>query len=88
MTGIDTVWGRIIAHQGEAFHQIRGKAFSYRVQGNALGPTTTNRNLPKSDFAKALDLVPLRGPGEIQHLQGPSYIYAILTDRRISLGEW
>lgn len=83
MTDIDLVWARITAHQGEVFRLVRGKEFTYRVLGNVLRPETTNRSLPKSDFARALEMVPLTGPGEIQHLQDPSYIYAVLMDSRI-----
>ncbi|MBM4044351.1 MAG: hypothetical protein FJ279_04490 [Planctomycetes bacterium] len=85
---IGIVWGRIVDHQGAVFRQVRGKEFTYRVYGGAVTPSTTNRMLPRSDFARALELVPLRGPGEIQHLQGPSFIYAILMDSRIRSGDW
>lgn len=83
MASIDTVWSRIVAHEGQTFHQKRGNPFTYTMQGSALSPDTTNRLLPRGDFDKALAMMPLDGPGEIQHLQGPSYIYAILTDERI-----
>ena len=35
------------------------------------------------DFAEAL---PLHGPGQLQDLQGPSYLFAILTDPRVATG--
>jgi hypothetical protein len=57
------------------------------VAGHVV-PDRTIQQIPKSHFAKALDLVPLAGPGEIQQLRGPSYIYAILMDERISRDEW
>lgn len=88
MKHVDVVWARITAHQGKVFRQVRGKEFTYRVVRNVLRPDTTNRNLPKSDFAKALEMVPLAGPGEIQHLQGLSYIFAVLMDRRIRGSDW
>jgi hypothetical protein len=85
---IEIVWGRVVSHQGLVFRQVRGKEFTYRVYGGAVIPSTTNQLLPKSDFTRALELVPLRGPGEIPHLRGPSYIYAILMDHRVSQGDW
>jgi hypothetical protein len=88
MTLIDTVWSRIKAHHGKEFRQVRGKSFSYSVDGFTLIPGTTNRNLPRSDFEKALKLVPLPNTTCVQHLQGPSYIYAILMDSRIRLNDW
>ena len=83
-----SVWNRIEAHAGEAFKQVRGATFTYQVVGGHVVPDRTVQQIPKSHFAKALDLVPLSGPGEIQHLRGPSYIYAILMDKRIRQGDW
>jgi len=87
MIAIEIVWSRIKQHEGEEFHQIRGKEFIYTIIGNNLIPPT-NRTIPKSDFGKALELVPLSGTTEVQHLQGPSYIYAILMDKRIRQSDW
>jgi hypothetical protein len=84
---VTTVWARIEANAGETFRQERGAAFTYEVRGGSVVPDRTNRLLPKTDFEKALQ-VPLNGPGEIQHLQGPSYTYALLMDPRIRAKDW
>ena len=83
MTGFDAVWHRIVALQGQTFHQKTGKPFRYRVPGNSVVPSTTNRQLPRSHFARAYERAPIAGPGQLQDLQGPSYLYAILTDPRV-----
>lgn len=88
MPSIDAVWVRIEAHAGETFHLVRGGAFTYRVSGGHVVPDRTPQQIPRSQFAKALELVPLGGPGEIQHLRGPSFVFAILADPRVSAGEW
>jgi hypothetical protein len=85
----DQVWGRIEAHRGEEFRTVRGESFSYDVHGNIVVPRpqkgkATARQLPRSDFEKAWARRPLSGPRQIEDLQGPSYIYGILTDPRIS----
>ena len=85
---ISRVWSRIRAHAGEQFAQKRGGEFTYHVAGSSVIPDRTNRSLPRSDFEKALTMVPLDGPGKIQHLQGPSYIYAVLMDDRIRDCDW
>ncbi|HET6615012.1 MAG TPA: hypothetical protein VFH62_03915 [Dehalococcoidia bacterium] len=85
---VENVWSRILAHEGETFHQVRGKAFTYRVNGPVLNPNTTNRNVSRSQLETALALVPLEGPGQINDLQAPSYIYAILMDDRIRGNDW
>lgn len=79
----DVIWNNILGCEGEVFIQIRGKKFTYSIVGNSVIPNTTNRNIHSSQFEKALEFVPFDGTKEIQHLQGPSYIYAILMDNRI-----
>jgi hypothetical protein len=56
----------------------------YSIIGSSLLPSTTNRMLPRSQFEEALKRLPVSGPGELNDLQGPSYLYAILTDHRIA----
>lgn len=88
MVSFGSIWKRIEAHQGEKFHQIRGQEFTYKVVSGAVIPSTTNRQLPRSHFAEAANLLPLRNTVPVQHLQGPSYLYAILMDRRIRQTDW
>lgn len=86
---IDTVWKRIKRFEGQWFRLIRGKQYKYEVVGNSLTPIGINRNIPRSDFAKALASLPLESTTSVQHLQGPSYIYSILMDKRIrGRDEW
>ena len=80
---IDEIWKNIQRHQGETFLQIRGKPFMYSVVTNNVHLHTTNRSISKKTFEHALEFMPLSSTTPIQHLQAPSYIYAILTDKRI-----
>lgn len=88
MTGIDAVWARIKSLESEKFHQIRGKEFTYTVIGSAVIPEGINQNITKKEFEKALKLLPLENTVPVQHLRGPSYIYAILMDKRIRRSDW
>src|ERR1035437_4556971 len=72
--------------QAETFYQKTGKPFTYAISGGCVVPSTTNRQLARSQFARAYERVPLRGPGELQDLQGPSYLFAILADARVAAG--
>jgi hypothetical protein len=83
---IDTVWSRIENMACQTFWQIRGGEFTYIVRGNALYPNRTNVQISKAHFKKALEYFPLSNTTKIQHLRGPSYIFAILMDRRIANG--
>jgi len=85
---IDALWARIKANEGQTFRQIRGKEFSYMVIGSSVIPSTTKQNIPRSHFAEAVTLMPLRDTVPLQHLRGPSYLFAILMDQRIRAGNW
>ena len=87
-TEINTIWMRIKAFAGEEFRMIRGGTFRYRVHKCHVIPDRTNQQIPKSHFRKALSFLPLQDTVPIQHLRGPSLIYAILTDSRIRKKDW
>lgn len=80
---MDEIWAAIELHAGQPFHLVRGGEFTYRVDGAHVLPDRTHRQLHKSQFKTALERMPVTGPGDLQDLQGPSYLYAILTDSRI-----
>jgi hypothetical protein len=88
MISFDAVWKRIEFHSGETFTQIRGGEFSYEAKKAYIILDRTNQNISQSDFEEAYHLLPLQNTTSIQHLRGPSYIYAILMDNRIRLSDW
>lgn len=85
---IDVIWKRICDHEGKTFRQIRGKEFTYTIIGNAVRLSTTNYNVGKGTFEKALQLMPLSNTVPIQDLPAPSYVYAILMDDRIRQNDY
>jgi hypothetical protein len=89
LPGFEEVWDRLRSNEGNLFHTISGLDFQYHITGNMLETTRTDYHLSKQDFARAFSLVPIPNPGTINRLvRGPSYIWAILHDERISQGEW
>jgi hypothetical protein len=88
MVSFDTIWSRIRAHEGETFRQIRGGEFTYVVTGSAIVPDRTNQSIPRAHLAEAARMLPLTSTVPVQHLRGPSYIYAVLMDRRIRNDDW
>jgi hypothetical protein len=86
---IKDVWCRVKSFQGQEFHTKTGKPFTYSVSGDVLNPSRTEYNLSKRDFEKALALVPLEGPSQINQLvRGPAYIWAVLHDPRVRRTDW
>ena len=85
---IEKIWFRIANEQGADFFQIRGKKFSYEVVGDYIDLSTTNQKIPKKHIVEALRLVPFENTVPLQNLRAPSYIYAILADKRIRKSDW
>lgn len=85
---IEVLWERIKECEGQMFQQIRGGEFSYKVKGNLIVLSRTNRSVSKSIFNEALKEVPLKNTVPLQNLQAPSYLYAILMDKRIMRNDW
>lgn len=86
---IEAVWARLHAVEGEVFKTVSGLEFTYAMKRDALVVDRARQNLPKSQFAKALALVPLEGPGAIsKRVRGPFCIWAILHDARVRGSAW
>ncbi len=84
MADVDTVFDRIVAHQGERSTLARGGTFSYRVIGrHTVSLDRTNQKLSRDTFKQAIERCPLVTTTQLQDLRGPSYLFAILTDPRI-----
>ena len=85
----NTVWERIIYNQGQVFYTVTGLKFTYSIEGDYLITDRTKYKLPKTDFARAFERMPIPSPSCISKIvRGPSYIWAILNDHRISKEDW
>lgn len=84
----EVIWKRIEACQGQTFRTKTGLPFTYEIVGSTLVPSRTRYHISRSDFKKASRLGPTLGPGDMQNfVRGPSYVWAILHDKRISSDE-
>lgn len=92
MATINTVWDRIRRHAGSEFRTVNGLPFTYEVPGQYLRVTRDgqeiNRSLSRTNFERALEVMPAVGPGALQGRQGPSYTWAILMAPRIRQQDW
>lgn len=84
MNDIDAVWIKIQSLAGEPFRTKTGKVFSYDCDSSSVQLRNTTRNVGRGQFKEAISRFPVTGPGALQDLQGPSYVYAILTDPRVT----
>jgi hypothetical protein len=86
---LDAIWARLKSFQGEEFVTKTGLPFTYVIPGDSFQPSRTKYSVSKADFEKALALVPLDGPGAINSIvRGPAYVWAVLHDSRIRMGDW
>lgn len=65
---VGTVWSHIQAHEGEVFHQIRRKASTYEVRGAMVWLHNLTVGIHRSQFERALCLVPLESTVPLQNL--------------------
>lgn len=75
----EAVWRRIVSHSGAAFHQVRGKPFTYEARGRTIYLHTTNWVIGRAAVEQALTRMPLDRVSDLQDRSAPSYLYAILT---------
>ncbi|HNX14400.1 MAG TPA: hypothetical protein PK854_03405 [Oscillospiraceae bacterium] len=78
------IWDNILKHEGAEFYTKTHLPFTYKIKGGCVVPNRTNYPLAKINFEKAAKMLPLEGPGQINSMvMGPSYVYSLLTDKRI-----
>ena len=86
MRNIDSIWNAITLHAGQDFRTVTGLPFRYVVAADRLMTDRTSYWIHRSQVQSALDLWPVTGPGALNKIvRGPSYLYALLADRRIML---
>jgi hypothetical protein len=89
MFDFNKVWPRVEKHAEEEFLQIKSGKFTYMVDGGHVYASRTKQRIPKSHFKKTLEFVLINSTMPLQKkLRGPSYIFAILMDRRIRQDDW
>ncbi len=82
---IDEIWRLLKKYEGYEFHTVAEQLpFTYKfISENTIKTNRTKYNLSKSNFKKAINLLPVKYVSEITHkIRGASYIFAILTDPR------
>ena len=82
---IEKIWSNIKQHEGETFYTITGKPYCYTVYNDyVLIEDKKSRKIKKNSIAKAIMLEnPTPKKIELEGCWGPSYIYGIITDKRI-----
>jgi hypothetical protein len=92
MARIEAVWERIRRNAGIEFRTVTGLPFTYDVPGQYLRVTRDgkeiNRSLSRTNFERALAMMPASNPGLLKGRQGASYTWAILMDPRIRQHDW
>ena len=79
------VWSNICKYEGAVFYTVRKIEYTYVVKDNyILINNDPRRRITKDALEKALQLKTIT-PSKIleENIWGPSYVYGIITDRRI-----
>ena len=82
---LETVWNNIKQNEGETFYTITGKLYRYVVYTDfLLVNNLKSRKITKESMSKALEIEnPTPKKIESAGCWAPSYIYGIITDKRI-----
>jgi hypothetical protein len=87
LMGLNTfeeVWEKIISLEGQEFKTVSNLPFTYSIIGNALKPSRAKQIISKNEIKKAYDQLQLEKPSDIiDTVRGPSYVFALLHDKRI-----
>ena len=82
---IETVWNNLKRHEDEAFYTITGIEYRYVVYTDyLLVNNLQSRRITKNMIEKSLGIEnPTPKKIELEGCRGPSYIWGIITDKRI-----
>lgn len=83
----ESIWNNIRLHEGEVFKTIRGIEYKYVVYSDyILINDDKKRRVTKDALRKALSIEnPTPSKINSEGIWGPSYIYGLITDKRIML---
>ena len=82
---IETIWNNITSNEGEAFRTIRGVEYTYVVvEDYILINNDKKRRITKDSIKTAITINnPSSSKIQKQGIWGPSYVWGIITDKRI-----
>jgi hypothetical protein len=85
----EEVWKRVVSRSGESFFTKTGLRFTYTVGSDRVNVSRVKPPISKADLMRAYLLAPIAGPSGLPSgIRGPSYVWAILHDARVSLRQW
>lgn len=81
----DKIWSEIRSLEGERFYTVTNQPFTYEFHEDyIIINKPSSPKIYKGNFEKAVKIMPLQSVSHIKNLvRGPSYVYALLTDKRI-----
>ena len=83
---MENIWNAIKRYEGEIFYTIKGKPYSYTIKNDyIIIDNIKGGKIKKESIGKAITIADPT-PSKIGSIGcwGPSYIYGIITDKRIS----
>ena len=76
----DSIWKRVVSMEGRRFSTSRGKKFTYKVAGEYVVVKDSSARIPRSQFAKAEKMWPVKGPSQLVGVYAPSVVWAIMKE--------
>ena len=84
----ETIWNNICRHEGATFKTIRGIEYRYVMYGECLLINDDKKRKISKESIKTALMIENPTPSKIESegIWGPSYVYGIITDKRICFG--
>ena len=81
---IETIWNNIELHEGKTFYEARGGAYTVYSDFLVINGIKGGR-ITKNTLSKAMNVInPTPRKIELAGCWGSSYVYGIITDKRIT----
>ena len=81
----EAIWNNICKHEGAVFKTIRGIEYTYVMYGDFLLINDDKKRKISKESIKTSLMIETPTPSKIESegIWGPSYVYGIITDKRI-----
>lgn len=81
----ESIWNNIQRCEGEVFKTVRGIEYKYTIYSDCILINDDKKRRIKKDSLKTAFLIENPTPSKIKSkgIWGPSYVYGIITDKRI-----
>ena len=73
------IWAAVQLLSGRELRTLRGMPFTFSVVGDGVVVRESQTRIPRSQFERALEIWPVRGPSRLTGIYAPSLVWSVLN---------